>query len=405
MFHYDPAHTGTTNSSAPISTPKIVWQTMRLGSVSFSPAIVNGIVYACSSDLNAFNASTGEQLWTVEGGGDSSPVVQDGVVYTSGHGIAFNASTGAPMWNTSTLQFLGGGRNIIAVAYGYVYEGYSFYAGGSFYGAMTAVNATTGAVVWNVTSSPLSSPAVAEGYIYFGTMQGVLALNAYNGTRLWEYPTGDFVYSSPAVVDGRVFLSTASGDLLCLDALTGKNIWGDGTGQNVAYAYGPSSSPAIANGCVYVGSENGYVYAFNASNGAKLWTYLTYNGDKGYGVESSPVIANGVVYIGSDDGNLYALNASVGNKLWNYTIQTGTNRYLQNSVAIVNGRIYVSSLDHLVTVLVESKTAKELFSASFLFLIIVLSVILIISFIFIGRNRHKYSKSKAAHSVKQLSVS
>jgi outer membrane protein assembly factor BamB len=178
---------------------------------------------------------------------------------------------------------------------------------------------------------------------------------------------------------------------LCLDALTGKDIWGAGTGQNVAYAHSPSSSPAVANGCVYVGSENGYVYAFNASNGAKLWTYLTYNGDNGYGVESSPVVASGVVYVGADDGNLYALNASTGNKLWNYTIQSGTNRYSQNSAAIVDGRIYVGTLDHLVTVLeVKPETGTSPFSnESFQVTVIVLLVVVAIAVgLFIKKYKH-----------------
>ena len=40
----------------------------------------------------------------------------------------------------------------------------------------------------------------------------------------------------------------------------------------VDYVY---SSPAVANGVVYVGSEDGNVYALNASTGAKLWSYTT----------------------------------------------------------------------------------------------------------------------------------
>ena len=71
------------------------------------------------------------------------------------------------------------------------------------------------------------------------------------------------------------------------------------------------SSPAVVNGVVYIGSDDGNVYALNASTGAMLWSFTT-----GGRVESSPTVVNGVVYIGSDDDNVYALNASTGNKLW-----------------------------------------------------------------------------------------
>ena len=55
------------------------------------------------------------------------------------------------------------------------------------------------------------------------------------------------------------------------------------------------SSPAVVDGVVYVGSDDGNVYALNASSGAKLWNYTT-GGD----VYSSPAVVGGVVYVGSD---------------------------------------------------------------------------------------------------------
>src|SRR5712675_2392356 len=79
-------------------------------------------------------------------------------------------------------------------------------------------------------------------------------------------------------------------------------------GLKWSYVTGASvySSPAVANGVVYVSSEDGAVYALEASTGAKLWSYTTGGGVFG----SSPAVENGVVYVGSDDANVYALNAS-----------------------------------------------------------------------------------------------
>ena len=72
------------------------------------------------------------------------------------------------------------------------------------------------------------------------------------------------------------------------------------------------SSPAVVDGVVYIGSLDDNLYALNAANGDKLWDYNT----KG-GIYSSPAVANGIVYIDSTfEGNVYALNATNGAKLW-----------------------------------------------------------------------------------------
>ena len=56
------------------------------------------------------------------------------------------------------------------------------------------------------------------------------------------------------------------------------------------------SSPAVVNGVVYILSEDGYVYALNALTGAKLWSHFT----EVYST-SAPAVVNGVVYVGTQD--------------------------------------------------------------------------------------------------------
>ena len=114
------------------------------------------------------------------------------------------------------------------------------------------------------------------------------------------------------------------------------------------------SSPAVVNGVVYIGSAvgavpaeqstsasitAGAVYALNATNGAKLWNYTI----GGLGFESSPAVVGGIVYIGSDDGNVYALNATSGDKLWKYTTGGG-----ESSPAVVNGVVYVGGGNNVI---------------------------------------------------------
>ena len=117
---------------------------------------------------------------------------------------------------------------------------------------------------------------------------------------LWNYTTGSYVESSPAVADGRVYVGSDDGRVYCLDAANGAQVWNYTTGFWVR------SSPAVADGRVYMGSLDCRVYCLDASTGAQVWNYTT----GGY-VYSSPAVAEGVVYVGSNDSNVYAFGKVV----------------------------------------------------------------------------------------------
>jgi outer membrane protein assembly factor BamB len=100
---------------------------------------------------------------------------------------------------------------------------------------------------------------------------------APKATLLWNYTTSNGVWSSPAVVNGVVYVGS----------------------EDIFYTGAPYGT----------GPQYGYVgnfYALNAANGHKLWNYSIPDGG------SSPAIADGMVYVGSFDSNVYALNASNG---------------------------------------------------------------------------------------------
>jgi outer membrane protein assembly factor BamB len=125
---------------------------------------------------------------------------------------------------------------------------------------------------------------------------------------LWSYATNK-VFSSPAVANGVVYVSSLNGDVYALNASTGSPLWTYATGSYSTSVY---SSHAVANGVVYGGTDLfNHVYALNASTGAVLWIYATDNW-----VFSSPAVTNGVVYVGSMSGSVYALKASTGAPLW-----------------------------------------------------------------------------------------
>jgi len=180
---------------------------------------------------------------------------------------------------------------------------------------------------WNFTTSPAgvgySSPAVVDGIVYIGS-DGVHALDAATGEEIWTNPDPFQVTSSPAFVDGAVYAGGSNG-VYALNATNGEQIWYFTTG--VIYR----SSPAVTNGIVYVGSEDGNIYALNATNGLMLWKH-------GNVWASSPVVSSGVVYVGGEAGVL-ALNASDGSEQWAYP-GAGVP---YSSPAVVNDVVYVGS--------------------------------------------------------------
>ncbi|MFG3381435.1 serine/threonine-protein kinase [Streptomyces sp. NPDC047999] len=117
----------------------------------------------------------------------------------------------------------------------------------------------------------------------------------------WTHTTGRAVLSSPAVVDGTVYIGSNDNRVYALDASTGTPRWTHTTGAWVR------SSPAVVDGTVYIGSDDNRVYALDASTGTPRWTHTT-----GDWVYSSPAVVDGTVYIGSNDKKVYALDAATG---------------------------------------------------------------------------------------------
>ncbi len=153
------------------------------------------------------------------------------------------------------------------------------------------------------------------------------------GTIKWTFKTGAAVHSSPAVVDGTVYIGSRDSNVYALDAATGEERWRFKTGSWV------ESSPSVVGGVVYVGSNDGRLYALDAASGNELWSFDTI-----YAVRSSPAVADGIVYIGSDDYSVYAVDAATGERVWSYE----TDSLVTSSPVVSNGIMVVGSSDGIL---------------------------------------------------------
>jgi outer membrane protein assembly factor BamB len=85
--------------------------------------------------------------------------------------------------------------------------------------------------------SPLTPPAIANGKLFFGSVDGeVHCLSAESGTSLWSVPIGEPIVFQPAVVAGRIYIVTDSGTLIGLEtgdeADDGWQMWGADAAHN-----------------------------------------------------------------------------------------------------------------------------------------------------------------------------
>jgi Ca-activated chloride channel homolog len=69
-----------------------------------------------------------------------------------------------------------------------------------------------------VLDSPLTPPAIANEKLFFGSVSGEIhCLSARSGEELWKVSVGEPIVFQPAVARGRVYLGTDSGSLICLE--------------------------------------------------------------------------------------------------------------------------------------------------------------------------------------------
>lgn len=300
-----------------------------------SPAVVNGMVYVGSEDHKLFVFAAGgcgqhtcSPVWTATTGGAvfSGPLVAGNTVYVGSedHKLYAFAATGCGRRSCSPL-----------------------WTGG-----------TGGAID--------SAPAMGNGVVYVGSQDGKLYAYGANGCGgpackpLWSAQVGRTIFaSSPAVSGSLVYIASFNehnsfqSKLYAFNAngcgqSTCQPLWTAPAGQFVA------SSPAVANGKVYIGSGDDFLYAFNAGGCGRstcnfLWRGMAVGAQAA--MLSSPAVANGLVYVGENNGMLEVFDANGCNKSICQPITQLNTKHepiVSSSPAVVNGTVYFGSADQFL---------------------------------------------------------
>jgi outer membrane protein assembly factor BamB len=105
-----------------------------------------------------------------------------------------------------------------------------------------------------------STPAVHEGVVYVNTHQGsLIAVDAGDGSLLWDDEVGFHSWSSPAIVDGTLVTATCLGDVRAYslaDPRAPVMEWSLNLGGACLEA-----TPVVWKGTIYLGSRDGYMRA------------------------------------------------------------------------------------------------------------------------------------------------
>jgi outer membrane protein assembly factor BamB len=344
--------------------------------VSGGYIFLGGAAYSASYSLqgvvSCLNATTGTQVWNFSGGTSfSSPLLSDGVVYVGGYQynlssgvsvgsiLAFNTSTGDKLWTFQGQQNTRFGSQPLVLQDTTLYALSAAYdsADASYHSAIYAFNASDGKHVWNYTAPGSFGSFVAAGqnliitssyvdtqnnidaetsggYVYQG---GVFALDAQDGTPLWNYPIDSSV-GTPIAVGNTVYVTTGEGTIYAFNSVDGSIVW--------KYTAGMGLDTILSvDGYLYVGSSFG-VHCFNAANGAIIWKFAT--SDFSSSSPTSPTYADGVIYVGwngptsfapATTHNFYGLRASSGQTLWNFSLpySVSSTPMVENGIVLIGG--------------------------------------------------------------------
>lgn len=216
--------------------------------------------------IHAFNAETGETLWTAQPGPLDQPAY-------------------GPAVNDKYVATISGG-------------------------VLYVLDRTSGKFVWSrpLGSAPAGAPALSDEMAFVTFLDG--RVEGYHLKSPEKFP-----WYSQSV--GRIFHSpTASGSVVTWPTSRGYLYVGQANGlPRVLYRIetdAPATAPPTEAGqFLYVTAADGHVYCFNSLTGNEVWRY-----SMGFKAPGRPAAVGDRIYVASDEPMLHALNAKTGELLW-----------------------------------------------------------------------------------------
>ncbi len=232
------------------------------------------------------------------------------------------------------------------------------------YGNARAVRLRDRKVLWErVTDRRLSgpptfvtAPVYHRGRVYLAFLDGdLVAVDAASGKTAWKRDLHAHLESSPLAVGGSLYLGDDETNLVAIRAADGEVRWQFNSPGAI------KASPSYHDGRVCVADYEASMYCVDAGTGQVLWrtntTEVAPFGDGGF--YSSPAIAFGRIYAARDDGTVYAFDEKTGTVEWSFP--THDFIYGSPAVARVPGTppsVYIGGYDERFYAL-DARTGKR----------------------------------------------
>lgn len=159
-----------------------------------------------------------------------------------------------------------------------------------------------------------SSPLVNGDVIYQSSMDHhVYALNAADGTPIWEEDLSSAILDTPAETEDLLLVGTFGNELVALNKTNGGVEW---RFETEAWVWG---NPLVIGDNAYFGDLAGNIYVLNVDSGREVWDSEKLDG----AVTSTPVTSGELVYFATEAGTLYARTISDFTPEWEETLDGG----------------------------------------------------------------------------------
>ncbi len=184
------------------------------------------------------------------------------------------------------------------------------------------------------------APAFDSGRVFAADYRGnILAVDAETGKQQWRAKTKLPISAGPSAAEGLVLVGTLEGTVHALDGTSGAQRWQARVSSEVL------STPVLHDNVVIVRCIDGRVFGLDRNSGDRLWIFdqavprLTLRGN------STPLARAGIVYIGYDGGQVVALRAEDGSEIWNEPLVAPQGRSELERLVDFDGRMALVASD------------------------------------------------------------
>lgn len=291
----------------------------------------------------------------------ADPVVSDGRIFTldSETTVTAVSTSGAVLWQRDILP--DGADAGDATGGGLAVDGEVLYISSGF-GALTALEASTGRTIWeqDLEGTGSGRPTVFGNLVYVlaGDDTG-WAIDKSNGRIEWQVtgsdsPTNVLGAPAPIIVDGLTVFSFGSGEMQAVFRQGGLRRWdasvlGERKGRALSKFDDVTGRPIAVGDVIYAGNQSGRTVAVSAGSGGRIWTAEE-------GAVDTVLPVGGSVFLVSDRNELLRLDASDGTRIWgtplpNFVKSKPTRQseiFAHHGPILAGGRILVASSDGLL---------------------------------------------------------